>query len=189
MRITTDTPDLLILRFTRWKASLFFTVLTGLGLWGGVKLAYNPDAGLFALLLWLFLTVLWTTLFALTFMERSMLVLNAQTGEADFRHATAIGLHRHKWPLSEVQSTRVTRRRTDGPAIDDPKRLMTLYVREGMDEGRHKLTNGAMPAEDVLAASARVSDWMKDWRANRQKPDDGSSHANRSAELSEKTST
>lgn len=165
MKITTDTPDLLILRFTRWKASAFFTVLTGLGLWAGVGIIQHPDGTIGWLLLWLLLTVLWTVLFALLFMERSMLVLNAATREADFRHRTIAGFHRHRWPLDEVQSTRVTRFRNEGPASEDPKRYLTLYVREGMDEGRHKLTAHTMPADDVLAASARVSEWMQDWRA------------------------
>lgn len=164
MNITTDTPDLLILRFTRWKGPLAWTLATFGGLWVGVVIAADPDLSLGVLLLWLLLSVAWTLPIALFRMEKSMLVLNRATGMAELRHRDIRGLHRHTWPLSEVQSTRITRRHSNGSAIDDLKRHITLYVREGMDEGRHKLTNYAVPAEHALAASSRVSDWMKDWR-------------------------
>ena len=94
-----------------------------------------------------------------------MLILDATTGTADLRHRDIWGLHTHTWPLSEVQSTRVTRYSKDGPADKDPARLITLYVREGMDEGRHLLAKNTVPAADALEVSAKVSDWMKDWRA------------------------
>ena len=165
MRIETNTPDLLVLRFVRWKASLIFTILTLLSLWIGARIISLPDGTIGWLLLWLFLTTLWTTLFALLFAEKSMLVLNAETNEAALSHRTIAGLHQHRWPLSEVQSTRVTRHHAaSGPAINDPKRIITLYVRDGMDEGRHKLHAHTIKADDALAASAAVSDWMRDWR-------------------------
>lgn len=168
MKVTRNTPELLILRFTRWKASAVFTLLSFLGLWVGYRIITLPDGTIGWLLLWLFLTVFWTVLFALLFVERSRLVLNAQTGTARLSHRTAFGLHQHIWPLEEVQSTRVTRHhRATGPASEDPKRTITLYVRHGMDEGRHRLTAYSVPADDALAASAAVSDWMQDWRKRR----------------------
>ena len=165
MKIAENTPNLLILRVTRWKASLIFTLLTLGSLWVGRRIIYLPDGTIGWLLLWLFLTTLWTTLFALLFVEKSRLVLNAATGEASLSHRTAFGLHQQSWPLGEVQSTRVTRHHyRSGPAEDYPKRIITLYVREGMDEGRHKLTAHTIKADDALAASAAVSDWMQAWR-------------------------
>ena len=169
MRVTQNTPDLLVLRFTRWKATAVLTVLTFLGLWGGWRIVHLPEGTFGWLVLWLFLTVFWTVLFALLFMERSMLVLNGVERTASLSHRTAFGLHRQHWPLDEVQSTRVTRHRPDGPADKDPKRVITLYVREGMDEGRHRLTNHTIDADAALAASAVVSDWMQAWRAREQK--------------------
>ena len=70
-------------------------------------------------------------------------------------------MHRHAWPLDEVQSTRVMRYSRNGPADQDPNRVIALYVRDGMDEGRNNIAKHTVPAGDALAASAKVSDWMK----------------------------
>lgn len=166
MKITTDTPNLLVLRFTRWKSPLLYAWLSFCSIWVAVRIIVDTNMGFGALLVWLLLTLTWMAPMMLFRAERSMLVLDATTGEAELRHRDIKGLHRHTWPLGEVQSTRVTRRNRHRPAIDGPKRTLTLYVRDGMDEGRHKLTNHSIPADDALAASARVSDWMKDWRAS-----------------------
>ncbi|MGJ8611829.1 MAG: hypothetical protein ACSHWY_12080 [Octadecabacter sp.] len=168
MDVTTDTADLLVLRFTRWKSPLIYSALS-FGALGVAALMVRSQAIPFAILIiWLLVTVAWMVPMALFRMEKSMLVLNAATGQAELRHRTLRGMHRHTWPLREVQSTRVTRYRPHGPAHKDPKRLITLYVREGMDEGRHNLANYTVPADDALTASARVSDWMRDWRQTQQ---------------------
>lgn len=164
MKITTDMPDILVLRFTRWIGPLFWAVLTLFWLSCAALLVRFADVPMWMLFAWLAATVAWSLPMALLRVEKSMLILKSMTGEAELRHRTVFGMHQHRWPLHEVQSTRVTRYRNDGPATKDPQRMMTLCVRTGMDEGRHKLTNHTMPADDVLAASARVSDWMKDWR-------------------------
>lgn len=49
----------------------------------------------------------------------------------------------------------------NGPADQYPNRMIALYVRDGMDEGRHNIAKHTVPAGDALAASAKVSDWMK----------------------------
>lgn len=165
MKVTANTPNLLVIRFTRWKAPLVYSLLTVGGLVLGLQVALNPEGHIGWLILVLLLTVAWTLPMALMKMEKSMLVLNGETGQAELRHRTASGLHRHTWPLQEVQSTRVTRDRRHGPAAQDPKRIITLYVREGMDEGRHKLANFPVAAQDALSVSAQVSDWMADWRS------------------------
>ena len=164
MRITTDTSDLLVLRFTRWKEPLIYAALTLGALWVAAMMVRSEAIPFIILLIWLSVTVAWMLPVALFRVEKSMLVLNATTGKAELRHRTIHGLHRHTWPLSEVQSTRVTRYYPEGPAHKDPKRLITLYVRTGMDEGRHNLANYTVLADDALTASARVSDWMQDWR-------------------------
>ena len=99
--------------------------------------------------------------YALFRVEKSMLVLNAATGEAELRHRDIWGMHRHAWRLDEVQPTRVMRYSRNGPADQDPNRMIALYVRDGMDEGRHNIAKHTVPAGDALAASAKVSDWMK----------------------------
>lgn len=165
MKITTDTPDLLVLRFTRWKGPLIYAVLTLFYLALAALLVSVANVSMWVLLVWLLATVTWSLPFALFRVEKSMLVLNALSGEAELRHRDIRGLHRHTWPLAEVQSTRVTRHRPKGAATDDPTRMITLFVREGMDEGRHKLANYTVNATDALEASASVSNWMKDWRA------------------------
>lgn len=164
MKITADTPDLLVTKFAHWKGSVFWGLLSLLCLWIGTFIVDDPKKSIGILLLWLGLTVLWMLPLALLLAERAMLVLNATTGEADLRTRNMFGLHRHTWPLGEVQSTRVTRVHSRGPAAEDKQRRLTLYVREGMDEGRHAIMGGALPAQDALTASARVSDWMRDWR-------------------------
>ena len=174
MKITTDTSDLLILRFTRWKSPLIYALVTVLGVWVSVKVFQLPGGNIGWFLTVFLLSSAWTLPMALLRAERSMLVLNAMSGEAELHHRTVSGLHRHHWPLEEVQSTRITRFRPEGAADDDPKRMITLFVREGMDEGRHKLTNHSISAKDALDASARVSTWMKDWRA---RVDSGANHA------------
>ncbi len=164
MNITTDTPDLLILRFTRWKSPLAYAMFSLVFLAAAALLVSVASVPMWVLLAWLAASVAPALSMALFRVEKSMLVLNARTGEAELRHRDIRGLHLHRWPLSEVQSTRVTRYYNHGPAAKDPKRIITLYVRKGMDEGRHKLTNYTIPTDDALTASARVSDWMKDWR-------------------------
>lgn len=168
MQITTDSPELLVLRFTRWKAPLAYAILTLIYLAAAALLVRFADVPTWALLAWLAATVSWSLPLALFRVEKSMLVLNATSGEAELRRRDIRGLHVHHWPLDEVQSTRITRGNLRGskrrPASDDPRRVITLFVREGMDEGRHRLTHYPVNADDALAASARVSDWMKDWR-------------------------
>ncbi|MCF2871049.1 hypothetical protein L0664_08220 [Octadecabacter sp. G9-8] len=167
MKITHDTSDLLVLRFTRWKEPLFYAVFSLVFLGAAAALVYVVDVPIWMLIAWLGASAAWSVPMALLRVEKSMLVLNATTRQAELRHRDIWGLHRHVWPLDEVQSTRITRAYgSKGPATTDPKREITLYVREGMDEGRHKLAKRAMNARDALAASARVSDWMRDWRAS-----------------------
>ncbi|MBU2994287.1 hypothetical protein Q4555_07070 [Octadecabacter sp. 1_MG-2023] len=165
MKVTTDTPDLLVVRFTRWKRPLCLSIATLFFSWLALLGLRVPDGGWFIFLLVVCLSVVWTLRAALLSAEKSMLVLNAATGEAELRHRTISGFHRHHWPLGEVQSTRVTRDRRHGPAIEDPTRVITLFVKEGMDEGRHKLTRLPVRAGDALHVSNRVSDWMKEWRS------------------------
>ena len=165
MKVTTHTPDLLVLRFTRWKGPLFYAIFSLLFLAAAAALVYVDEVPMWVLMAWLLATAAWSVPLALFRVEKSMLVLNAAKGEAELHHRDIFGLHRHVWPLAEVQSTRVTRAYgADGPATQDPKRNITLFVREGMDEGRHKLAKYAIKAEDALHVSAQVSDWMKDWR-------------------------
>ena len=169
MKVTQNSPDLLILQFTRWKGPVLwgFCSLWCLGVIGLV--ADNPGLSPAALLLSLALTVGWMIPLALFLAERSMLVLNATTGEARLSHRNIRRLHQQTWPLEEIQSTRITRRYyAKGPADKDGKRLITLYVRTGMDEGRHPIANRPVPANEALEASALISQWMKDWRT-RQK--------------------
>ncbi|MEL6960826.1 MAG: hypothetical protein AAGL89_17950 [Pseudomonadota bacterium] len=165
MQITQNSPDLLVLRFTRWKAPLGYALATVGALLIGVRIAYDPDLSFGILLFWLLLTVSWLMPMALLLAERSMLVLDGRSDQAILTHRTITGLHRQAWPLDEVQSTRVTRFRPHGPAAKDPKRMIALLVREGMDKGRHKLANHPVAAKDALAASALISEWMKAWRA------------------------
>ena len=167
MKVTADTADLLVLRFTRWKAPLAYAVFALIFLGVAALLVSVANVPTWVLLVWLAASVAPALAMALFRAEKSMLVLNAQTGEAELRHRDIRGLHRHVWPLEEVQSTRITRPYHYGPkrpAIEDPHRIITLFVREGMDEGRHKLTNHPVPADDALSASGTVSDWMKEWR-------------------------
>ena len=165
MNITQNTPDLLVLRFTRWKGPLFWGAISLIALAVGGLMASDTDIGLKPLLIWLGLTITWMIPLALFLAERSMLTLNAATGDAQLSHRTIRGYHRQSWPLAEVQSTRITRREyANGPATKDPKRLISLYVREGMDEGRHKIAVRPVPATEALEASATISNWMKQWR-------------------------
>jgi hypothetical protein len=164
MKISHDTPDMLILRFTRWKGPLAYSILSIVYLGAAALLVYYADVPMWVLIAWLLATAAWSVPKALFRAEKSMLILDANTGEAELRHRDITGLHLHRWPLDEVQSTRVTRYSKNGPADKDPKRLITLFVRTGMDEGRHKLTKYQVPAQDALGASARVSSWMQDWR-------------------------
>ena len=165
MKVTKNTPDLLILEFIRWEGPAFwsFTSLWCLGVIGLV--AHNPGLTLTALLISLALTVGWMIPLALFLAERSMLILDAKTGEARLSHRNIRRLHQQSWPLSEVQSTRITRRYyAKGPATKDRKRLITLYVRTGMDEGRHAIANRPVRAAEALETSALISQWMKNWR-------------------------
>ena len=165
MKVTHDSDDLLVVRFTRWKGPLIYAILTLVYLGAAAALVRVADVPMWVLLAWLAATVAWSLPLALFRVEKSMLILNATSGEAELRHRDIWGPHTHRWPLSEVQSTRVTRYSKAGPAIEDPKRIITLFVRDGMDEGRHKLAKYTVPASDALAVSAKVSDWMKDWRS------------------------
>ena len=165
MKVTHNTPDLLVLRFTRWEGPLIwaFWSLWCLGVIG--LIAAGPGLSGIALFLSLLLTVGWMAPLAIYRAERSMLTLNATSGMADLSHRTIRGLEHMRWPLDEVQSTRVTRRTyIRKPADKDPKRFISLYVREGMDEGRHKIAIRPVRAAEALDASALISDWMKDWR-------------------------
>lgn len=164
MKIACDTPDLLVLQFTRWKGPLFFAVLSLFWLGAAAALVAVATVPFWMLLAWLCATVAFSVPTAVLRAEKSMLVLNAATGEAELRRRDVFGLHRHYWPLDEVQSTRVTRHRRNGPADQDPHRILTLYVKHGMDEGLHSFTKYPIPSADALAASARVSEWMQAWR-------------------------
>jgi len=151
MNITQNTPDLLVLRFTRWKGPLFWGAISLIALAVGGLMASDTDIGLKPLLIWLGLTITWMIPLALFLAERSMLTLNAATGDAQLSHRTIRGYHRQSWPLAEVQSTRITRREyANGPATKDPK--------------RHKIAVRPVPATEALEASATISNWMKQWR-------------------------
>ena len=65
MKITTDTPELLVLRNTRWKSPLVYGLLTLGGLWLGVQVILHPQGSIGWLLLVLLLTVAWTLPMAL----------------------------------------------------------------------------------------------------------------------------
>lgn len=165
MKVTQNTPEVLVLRFTRWGGPLGWSLAVLWCLWVGALIGRVSGA---YLVVWLALTVSWMIPLAIGLAERSMLVLNATTGRAELSRRNWRGLSRLHWPLDEVQSTRIKRRRTRGPARNDPKREITLLVRSGMDEGHHKLAHFQVRADEALAASAKVSAWMKQWRA---KPD------------------
>ncbi|SLN55648.1 hypothetical protein [Pseudooctadecabacter jejudonensis] len=165
MRVVHNTPDRLVINGLRWKRALVFALLTLGALWVGWHITTLPDGTIGWLLLWLLLTVSWLLPLALFAAERSQLVLDAPSNTATLVHRSVMGLHRNTWPLAEVQSTRVLRHRPRGPADEDPKRHITLYVRQGMDKGRHRLSNHLMPTQDAIAVSTTVSDWMRNWRA------------------------
>lgn len=165
MKIAHHAPDLLVLRFTRWKSPLVWAALTLVWLAAAAALVAVAQVPMWVLMAWLLTTALPSALLALSRVEKSMLVLDATAGQATLTHRTIKGLHQNVWPLDEVQSTRVTRdNRAKGTAAEDPKRYITLYVREGMDGGRHKLAQHTIGAREALDASAVVSDWMRDWR-------------------------
>ena len=42
MHVTTDTPDLLVLRFTRWKSPLIYSALSLAALWAGALMVRSP---------------------------------------------------------------------------------------------------------------------------------------------------
>lgn len=170
MKVTQNTPEILVLRFTRWEGPVFWAFMSLLSLYTIGLVATNPGLSTKGLLIGLGMTVAWMIPLALFLAERSMLVLDAAKGEARLSHQNIRRFQHQTWPLNEVQSTRITRRysRARKPANKDPKRIISLYVRKGMDEGRHKITLRPVRAAEALEASATISDWMKEWR-KRQK--------------------
>ena len=164
MKVVQNTPDLLVLRFTRWKGPAAWAALSLLFLGAAAALVWVADVPFWTLVVWLSATAFWTIPMVFFRAERMMLVLATRSGSAELHRRDITGLHRQVWPLDEVQSTRVTRRyRATGPAAQDAKHNIALFVRDGMDEGRHPMTKFAISAPEALAISAQVSDWMKAW--------------------------
>lgn len=171
MRIERNTADQLILSYVHWRAALVWGAVALCGL---ITAGIAGQAGRPGVMLWvaLILAVVpgWV---ALTRAERGQLILDRASGRAELRQRTIKGLHRHRFDLANVQGTRVKRdtsyRNRQRSAKDDPKRILTLYVREGMDEGRYPLSKAQMDAETALETSQIVNDWMKPVRAALQK--------------------
>jgi hypothetical protein len=147
MKFVQNTPDFLVLRFTRWKGPAAWAALSLLYLGAAAALVWVADVQFWTLLVWLSATAFWTIPMALFRVERMKLVLNARSRSAELHRRDITGLHRQVWPLDEVQSTRVNRSyRATGPAAQDAKRNIALFVRNGMAEGRHPMTKFAISA-------------------------------------------
>lgn len=171
MKIDRHTSDQLILSYVHWRASLIWGALAVLGL---IAAGLAGQAGRPGAMLWVALVfALGPGWIALTRAERGQLIFDRVAGFAELRQRTIKGPHRHRFDLANVQGTRVKRdtsyRNRQRSAEDDPKRILTLYVREGMDEGRYPLSKAQMDAEAALETSRIVNDWMKPVRAALQK--------------------
>lgn len=161
MKITRDTPDQLILEHRNWRGPVGWAALA-LGVLLIAALARGTGAGIARVIL-VGCGVVIPAAIALLKAERSMLILDGPNRTAELRHRTLRGLHCQQFRLDNVQGTRIAseRRHKSRPAAQDPTRKLTLFVKAGMDEGRHPLALSHIPAQEALDASAQVNRWMQ----------------------------
>lgn len=151
MKITTHTPDLLIVEDRPWLIGLamtgftLFIVVAGVATWADG----NPVKGVFILLLaalaggggfW-------------AFVRRSQAVFHRPEGWVELRSRTVTGPSRVRHKLSEIDAALVE-------DYSDSHRVV-LRIPSGESEGRHPITPVYTSGSHHEAIAATINDWLR----------------------------
>lgn len=153
MKITADTPDLLIIDDRPWMAGLGLGVMLLVFLFVPVLMLREGNL----LGLWFIPAPFLVLLFIHIFVRRTQLVLSRPDVWAEIRVRSLLGFRKIRHRLDEIGHAMIE---TMYDSDKRPMHRVTLVFPEGQSAGRHPVTEAYAGGDAALAAADAINRWL-----------------------------
>lgn len=157
MKVTTQTPDLLIIDDRPWFVGLSLGIMALIFVGIGITQVLDGELGglVFVLAVPPFMA-----LFFFIFVRRTQLVLHGPEGWVEIRQRTLLGFNAIRHDLAEIERAIVETSRSS----DSDTHRVTLIIPEGQSAGRHPVTQVYTSGGGAERAANAINHWLEGHR-------------------------